>query len=159
MRHGTRCIRGTIVAGALAVPGLASAAPGQGTTGDPVIVDVLPWFQRGDTSVAASDVIDAYSCDAGLDESGHEWIYRFELPADARVTAWVEGDGDVVDNDVHLLDDLALDGTLATSCVARGHTIAEADMTAGTRFAVVDAWNGEAQAGPFVLRVYAIGAE
>jgi hypothetical protein len=147
------------VAGALAVPGLASAAPGQGTTGDPVIVDVLPWFQRGDTSVAASDVIDAYSCDAGLDESGHEWIYRFELPADARVTAWVEGDGDVVDNDVHLLDDLALDGTLATSCVARGHTIAEADMTAGTRFAVVDAWNGEAQAGPFVLRVYAIGAE
>ncbi len=139
--------------------GSALAAPGQGTTDDPVVIDQLPWFQRGDTTLAASDVIDAYSCDAGLDESGHEWIYRFELPADARVTAWLEGDGDVVDNDVHLLDDLSLDGTLATGCRARGHTIAEADLTAGTRYVVVDTFDGEAQAGAFVLRLYAVGAQ
>lgn len=148
-----------IVAAAIALPASAAAAPGQGTSDDPVVIDVLPWFQRGDTSVAASDVIDTYACDTGLDESGPEWIYRFELPADARVTAWIEGDGDVVDNDVHLLHDLALEGTLAMSCAARAHTIAEADMAAGTHYVVVDAYAGEAQAGAFVLRVYAIGAE
>lgn len=144
---------------AIAVPGSAAAAPGEGTPEDPIVVDQLPWFQAGDTTLAMSDVIDAYSCDVGLDESGHEWIYRFELPADARVTAWLEGDGDVVDNDVHLLDDLTLDGTTATGCRARGHAIAEADMTAGTRFVVVDAFDGETQEGPFVLRLYAVGAE
>jgi MYXO-CTERM domain-containing protein len=155
----THWIHWIIAAVAIAFPGSALAAPGQGTPDDPVVIDQLPWFQRGDTTVATSDAIDAYSCDMGLDESGHEWIYRFELPADARVTAWIEGDGAVVDNDVHLLDDLSLDGAVATSCVARGHTIAEADLTAGTRFVVVDAFDGEAQAGAFVLRLYAVGSE
>lgn len=141
------------------VPAGAAAAPGQGTVDDPVVVDALPYFVRGDTTDAVSDVIDDYACDPGTDESGAEWIYRFDLPADARVTAWVAGDSGTVDNDVHLLDDLTLDGAQATACAARGHTIAEADMTAGTHYVVVDTYNGEAQAGPFVLRMFAIGAD
>jgi hypothetical protein len=143
----------------LVVPASASAAPGQGSQSDPVVIDALPWFQRGDTAGAASDAIDAYDCDAALDESGPEKIHRFELPADARVTAWLEGDDGVVDNDVHLLHDLVLDGTTAQQCAARGHTIAEADMAAGTHYVVVDSWNGEAQSGPYVLRIWAVGEE
>lgn len=152
-------MRGGWIAIVLAVPATASAAPGQGSQSDPVVIDALPWFQRGDTTGAPSDVIDLYDCDLGLDESGPERIYRFELPADARVTAWLEGDDGVVDNDVHLLHDLVLDGATAQQCAARGHTIAEADMTAGTHYVVVDSWNGEAQSGPYVLRIWAVGAE
>jgi hypothetical protein len=152
-------MRGGWIAVLLAVPASASAAAGPGTTTDPVVIDALPWFQRGDTTGAPSDAIDLYDCDTTNDESGPERIYRFELPADARVTAWLEGDGGTVDNDVHLLHDLDLAGTTAQQCAARGHTIAEADMTAGTHYVSVDAWNGEAQAGPYVLRIWAVGEE
>jgi hypothetical protein len=152
-------MRGVWIGVVLALPASASAAAGQGTMADPVVIDALPWFQRGDTAGAPSDAIDLYDCDPTNDESGPERIYRFDLPADARVTAWLEGDTDVVDNDIHLLHELDLAGTTAQQCAARGHTIAEADMAAGTHYVVVDAWNGEAQAGPYVLRIWAVGAE
>jgi hypothetical protein len=145
-------MRGGWIALVLGVPASAHAAAGQGTQGDPVIVDTLPWFQRGDTATATSDAIDTYDCDAATDESGPERIYRFELPADARVTAWLDGDDGVVDNDVHLLTDLEIVGTVAQQCAARGHTIAEADMLAGTHYVAVDAWNGQGQ-GPYELRM------
>jgi hypothetical protein len=152
-------MRGGWIAVLLAVPASASAAPGQGTGDDPVVIDALPWFQRGDTASSSSDMIDSYDCDPDVDESGPERIYRFELPADARVTAWLEGDDGTIDNDVHILHDLEIAGTTAQQCAGRGHTIAEADMVAGTHYVAVDAWNGEAQAGAYVLRIWAVGAE
>ena len=39
----------------------------------------------------------------------------------------------------------------------RGNAIAEAELTAGEHYAVVDTYDGEAQAGPFVLHLEAIG--
>jgi MYXO-CTERM domain-containing protein len=137
--------------------GTVWAAPGAGTTDDPIVIDALPYFAAGSTVGAPSSAIDAYDCDPGLDESGAEVVYRFALEADARVTAWVDGDGGMVDIDVHLLDDLVLDGTTATGCVARANRIAEAEMTAGTHYVAIDSYAGAAQRGPFVLRVYAIG--
>jgi hypothetical protein len=124
-----------------------------------VVIDALPWFQRGDTAGAPSDAIDEYDCAPGNDESGPERIYRFELPADARVTAWLEGDDGIVDNDVHLLHELEIAGAVAQQCAARGNAIAEADMAAGTHWVAVDAWSGDAQAGPYVLRIWAVGSE
>ncbi len=135
----------------------AGAEQGAGTLADPIRVDALPYFVAGTTVGAPSQVIDNYSCAPELDESGPELLYRFELPARARVTAWLEGDSDVVDNDVHILADLELDGATATGCLARAHTIAEAELEAGTYYIAVDVYNGPEQVGDFVLRLYAVG--
>lgn len=133
----------------------ARAAPGAGTLSDPVRVDAFPYALRATTSGAES-VIDAYSCDAGIDESGPELVFVFQLSAAARVTAWIE-EAAPVDVDVHLLDDLTISAGVATSCKSRGNRIAEAELGAGTHYVAVDSFNGVEQAGDFVLRLYAIG--
>lgn len=137
--------------------GLSSAAPGQGTLTDPIVVDAFPYVLASTTTGAPSSVIDSYDCSSSSDESGPERVFKFSLSAAARVTAWVEGDAGSVDVDVHLLDDLTLSGAQSTSCLARGNKIAEADMSAGEHFVVVDSFDGAAQAGDFVLHLYAIG--
>lgn len=134
---------------------VASAAPGAGTAADPIEVDALP-YALASTTAGAGSSIDAYSCDSGIDETGPELIFAFQLGADARVTAWIEESG-TVDVDVHLLDDLSVSGGIATSCKSRGNKIAEAEMSAGTRYVAIDSFNGSAQAGDFVFHLYAIG--
>ena len=151
-------MRGRVLAALLLWPTGAWAAPGVGTADDPVVVDALPFFVGG-TTVDAASTIQQYDCDPALDESGGEVLYRFELDATARVTAWVEGDNGTVDIDVHLLEGLdVVDGT-AVGCAARGNRIAEATLDAGEHWIAVDTFNGDAQAGSFVLRLYAVGSE
>jgi hypothetical protein len=138
-------------------PSLAKAMPGAGTLSDPVRVDALPYAIKGDTSLSMSSEIDSYDCSPATDESGPEVVYRFELPAPARVTAWVLGDTATVDIDVQLLDDLDVSGGVATGCLNRNNRIAEADMSAGVHYVVIDSYQGAAQAGPYVLHLDAIG--
>jgi MYXO-CTERM domain-containing protein len=135
----------------------ARAEPGAGTLDDPTVVDALPYIVKGSTVMGPSDAIDSYSCDPALDESGPEHIYRFNLEAPARVTAWVEGDGGSVDIDVHLLDGPEVIGGVATQCATRANVIAEAEMSAGEHWVVVDSYAGDAQAGSYVLHLEAIG--
>ena len=142
--------------GALSVAQRVDAELAPGTSNKPVVVDALPYALKSSTQGAPSNVFQSYSCAATTDESGPERIFELSLPKDARVTAWVE-EAAPVDVDVHLLTDLSVVGGEATNCVSRGNRIAEADMTAGTRFVVVDSFKGAAQAGPFVLHIYAIG--
>ncbi len=142
--------------GVLCVAAQAAAELAPGTTDEPIVVDAMPYALKSSTLSAPSSVIQSYSCATNTDESGPERIFQFTLPKDARVTAWVE-EAAPVDVDVHLLTDLSVAGGEATGCVSRGNRIAEAEMTAGTRFVVVDSFKGVAQAGPFVLRMYAIG--
>ncbi|MBW2456636.1 MAG: phosphodiester glycosidase family protein [Deltaproteobacteria bacterium] len=140
--------------------GLASpavAAPGAGTFDDPVVVDAFPYVIADTTEASPSDEVDFYSCSPNTDETGPERVFAFSLAQAARVTAWVEGDGGSVDVDVHLLSTADLAGGVATDCVARGNVIAEAEMSGGDHFVVVDSYDGEAQAGPFVLHLEAIG--
>ena len=150
--------RGWVAALVVAQPVVALAAPGAGTLDDPVEIDALPYIVAGSTVAAGSDAIDLYDCGPGLDESGAEVVYAFELPAPARVTAWIEGDDGVVDVDVHLLETLAVEGGTA-ACVARGNAIAEAELPSGRHYLVVDTFEGDAQAGAYVLHVHAIGEE
>jgi hypothetical protein len=133
-------------------------AAGHGTIAQPFVVDDFPYVVRG-TTVAAGHAIDGYSC-SSADESGGEVVYAFTLPAAARVTAWVEGDGGdggEVDIDVHILRDLAMTDTRATNCAARDNVIAEAELEAGTHYVVVDTYRGDSHAGPYVLHLEAIG--
>ena len=147
---------GLAVLGVLSLTCPTLAAPAAGTLQEPLVVDALPYALLSSTKGAPSVTIDRYSCAPTTDESGPERVFRFELPTDSRVTAWVE-ESSPVDVDVHLLTDLDVSGGEAKSCVGRGNKIAEAQMSAGTRFVVVDSFKGAAQAGEFVLHLYAIG--
>jgi hypothetical protein len=132
----------------------AWARPGAGTLSDPLVIDAFPYVAAGDTS-GGTHAVDGYSC-AAQSEAGPERVYRFTLDAPARVTAWVEA-ASPVDVDVHLLDDAALSGKTASSCVARADIIAEAQMDAGEHWLIVDSYVDDSNAGPYVLHVEAIG--
>ncbi|MBK8252051.1 MAG: phosphodiester glycosidase family protein [Polyangiaceae bacterium] len=147
----------TALLGALLVPSAAHADQGAGTLADPIRIDMFPYAVKGNTALSTSSEIDFYDCAAATNESGPEVVYRFELSQAARVTAWVEGDSATVDIDVQLLDDLTVAGGVANGCLARNNRIAEANMAAGVHYVTVDSYNGAAQAGPFVLRIDAIG--
>ncbi|MCA9597425.1 MAG: phosphodiester glycosidase family protein [Myxococcales bacterium] len=147
-------LRSFAIASCLTLP--AVAAPGTGTESDPIVVDALPYALLSTTAGAPSSVIDGYDCAASTDESGPERIFRFSLLVPSRVTAWIEESG-TVDVDVHLLDHFILNGGGASTCVSRGNTVAEAEMSAGVHYLVVDTFNGVDQAGEFVLHLDAIG--
>lgn len=135
-------------------PSGAAAAEGAGTLEDPVRIDVFPYAHAADTTGRGA-TLDTYGCAPTLDEGGPEVVYRFELPAAATVTAWLEGDrSGVVDIDVHLLADPAAAGG-SVPCLARGNLWAEADLPAGPGWVVVDTYvsGGRPLPGPYVLRV------
>src|SRR5262245_58687671 len=138
----------------IGLSGVAQARPGAGTFADPIVVDAFPYLARGD-SLAGGHAVDKYSC-APQNESGGELVYRFTLERASKVSAWVEQSAGV-DVDVHLLTDATVSGRQATTCVARGDIIAEADLPAGEHFAVVDTFSNNTNGGIFVLHLEAIG--
>jgi MYXO-CTERM domain-containing protein len=148
---------GLLICAIAITPSMADAAPGVGTIDDPIRVDAFPYIVAGDTTRAVSNEIDSYACAPSLPQTGPEIVYAFQLDAPARVTAWVEGDTATVDIDVHLLTDLEVVDGEAVSCAFRADKIAEAEMSAGTHYVVVDTYAGPEQAGPFVLHLHAIG--
>jgi MYXO-CTERM domain-containing protein len=141
---------------ALLAPALALAAPAAATLDDPSFLPENPFAVAGST-VGAPSEIDGYDCAPGVDESGGERVFAIEVPAAGKLTAWVEGDDGVVDVDVHLVVGASLDAGLLSGCVARGNTIAEADVPAGVALVVVDSFEGTAQEGAFILRAAWIG--
>lgn len=136
----------------------AYADLGGGTLVDPIRVDLLPFKILG-TTVDGESSINSYSCATSTDESGPEIIYRVPIEYPMKLTAWVEGDNASVDIDVHILTSLDLSGDQASSCVARGNRIAEAELDSGYAFVVVDSYSGASKAGPFVLSIDGIGAQ
>jgi len=139
----------------VAAPLTAVAATGAGTFADPIVVDAFPYVVRG-TTVGGSDAVDVYSCGTQR-EAGPERVYRFTLPAAARVTAWVEPAAGV-DVDVQLLDDATIANRQATRCAARGDLIAEAELAPGAHIVVVDTYGAApTTGGGYVLHLEAIG--
>lgn len=124
-----------------------------GDWGRPYRVEAFPFLHRG-TTVGRAAWATRYPPRPDLLEAGPEVVYRLDLPAPARVTAWVQGDGGGVDVDVHVLHSLRLlpDGS-APDSRARGDRVAEADLPAGPAYVVVDTFEGPARAGPYQLRI------
>ena len=110
-----------------------------------ICVDRFPFTNSNDTRLSTRGTFDRYDCAPNTDESGHEVIYRVDVPASGFLSAAVyESAG--VDVDVHILS--ALD---SQACIARGNLHAKADVTAGTWFVVVDTFvsGGVPQAGAY----------
>lgn len=125
---------------------------GSGTTGEPYVIDELPFSDWRDTTTSSSDVFDSYpSCSSGADESGPEVVYQLNLSAAVRLRAMVLDVGDV-DIDIHLLEDLGG----GESCLARNDTLVQGTLGPGTFYLVADTYVssvGEPYVGEFLLVV------
>lgn len=101
---------------------------------DVICVDSLP-FVDTNTTVGGNAVLDGYGCAPTTNEGGPERVYRVDLAEGGLLVASLDGLGDGVDVDVHVLEELD-PGT----CLDRGHWDAAALVPAGRFWVVVDSW-------------------
>lgn len=133
--------------------------PRPGDWAAPFVVPAAP-FVHASTTVGRRSVAGRYSTRPDLVEAGPEVVYRVDVPARGRLTAWVRGDGapaadgQTVDVDVHVLRSLEVDASgLAVACLARANEAVEVEVDAGTYYVVVDTYQSAARAGAYVLRI------
>jgi hypothetical protein len=129
------------------------ALEGEGTAGDPLEI-TLPFTDLRDTRDGFASDIDAYGgCDASLDESGPEVVYRFELTTRTTIRALVFDRG-AVDIDLHLLGD----GVSGADCLLRDDSDLETTLDPGRYHLVLDSYvsGGEERSGEYLLVLQAL---
>jgi hypothetical protein len=110
--------------------------PGEGTQGEPWVIEELPFTDVRDTATDGLPFVDAYpGCNSDADESGPELWYRLEVEQTVRLRAAVL-DMEGVDIDVHLVDASAS----GDGCIERGHHFVEETLEPGTYHFVLDTW-------------------
>ncbi len=117
----------------------------------PIAVEAFPYSDARDTTDAPESVVDAYACAPATDESGGEFVYRVEVPAEGALVVRVDDvSGDDVDVDVHLLESADPD-----TCRARDNRETSWIVEPGTWYVVVDTWaqNGTEFPGAYVLDI------
>lgn len=141
--------------------GLDPAGPrpeGDGSAAAPFVIRSLPWADRRDTTQSIHLDLDRYTgCASTADESGPEFLYRYETSRAVTIRAMVFDRGDV-DIDLHLLDASATE----SGCIARSDRIIEATLAPGTYHFALDTYvssNGTVRAGEvlFVMLECAAG--
>jgi len=128
---------------------------GVGTPEDPIVIPcgALPcvYEDSRDTNDAPSDRFDTYPPNT-LDESGPEFVYRFTIDEEVRVSAGIDfPEPDGTDVDLHLLSSLD-----PLTLIARDHHSVYAVLQPGTYFLVLDTYvnaGGEELKGPYHLHV------
>lgn len=123
---------------------------GDGSSSDPILIPSLPFVDSRNTGTGGQSVIDAYpGCNATQNESGNEFIYRFQTEHPIRVRAFV-----IVrtptDVDVHLLDHTAT----GAGCLARHDREVIYDLAPGTYHFALDTFvsaNGNINSGEFLF--------
>lgn len=155
---------GTGATGATGGSGGAGAFAGTGGTGGSgnclstggscpdgvVCVTGFPCEHSSTTAGAASDQIDAYSCEPSTNESGPEVIYRVDVPEEGLLALELSDSmSPGTDIDVHLLGSLD-----PATCVDRGHWRAGALLAAGSYWVTADTWvsgDGQEHDGSYTL--------
>jgi hypothetical protein len=126
-----------------------AAVPADPCPTDVVCVTGFPFTHSDTTAGAASDVFDAYSCASATNESGHEVVYRVDVPQAGFLALTLGGMPAGVDVDVHLLA-----SEDAADCIDRGNFAAGAFVEAGRYWVVADTWvssTGDEKDGPYTL--------
>ncbi|MEM9492055.1 MAG: SGNH/GDSL hydrolase family protein [Myxococcota bacterium] len=107
---------------------------GAGLSYDPFVIGELPFAHAADTGQSSSRMIDRYDgCGANQNESGPEYIYRFDVDRAMTVRAMVI-DRDGADIDVHLMRD----GIAGEFCVQRNHRAITGELEPGTYYFNLD---------------------
>ena len=121
----------------------------EGSRAAPIVIDTLPYQDARTTVDAPGHWFNYYACAPTTPEYGREWVYRVDLCQPGHLEATVADDAGT-DIDLHLLS--ALD---ERACLARGDTMAAADVEAGTYYVVADSYvNNQVTAeGPYLLNV------
>jgi hypothetical protein len=119
---------------------------------NPIPIEAFPFQDARDTRQAPRSDWDGYSCAPDTSEAGGEFVYVVDIDEPGTLTvSHDEQDGDGVDIDVHLLDDLRPD-----ACLARDHIQFSQRVEPGRYYIVADTWTnagGMQQAGPYTLDV------
>ncbi|MCK5808038.1 hypothetical protein KAH37_03520 [bacterium] len=114
-----------------------------GTIANPIVIGSFPYSDSGNTRNLVSHVIDTYSASPSTKEFGPEFIYRFTLAEPGTLTAGVADLQSGVDNDIHLLSSLNLNGDdQAVDTIARNDSEVSEHLAAGVYYLVVDSYTG-----------------
>ena len=114
-----------------------------GTIANPIVIGSFPYSDSGNTRNLNSHEIDTYSASPTTKEFGPEVIYRFEIASAGTVTASVADLQSGVDNDIHLLSSLSVDGDdQAVDAIARNDKEISEHLDAGVYYLVVDSYTG-----------------
>ena len=116
----------------------------------------FPFYDTRDTRNAPSERFDFYSCSPETDESGPEYIYRFQSNVPGVLTAQVAEDNMAgYDMDLHLLADTDQIDPDQPSCIIRAHKEFTLWIEPGSYLLIVDTYvsEGVPQSGPFELKV------
>ncbi len=144
-------VAATIEHGAQSLDEAEPLLQGDGSPDQPFEIPGLPFTDLRDTSQSEHSDLALYTgCESDSDESGPEYLYRFEVTEPVRVRAIV-ADLEGVDIDVHLLDETASE----EGCLQRDHHIVEGTLGPGTYHFALDSWSdGEApMAGEYLFVV------
>lgn len=126
-----------------------------GTIAEPVPVssDDFPVSLHNNTRDFVSMEFDKYSVDPTINEQGPEVIYKLQMKSKKKIAICIDEFLDEnINNNIYLLKSLKKDSThFASDCVARGDSLIEQELDAGTYYIVVD--SGEDQPGEYKLTI------
>ncbi len=149
-------LRAVLVAGeANLEPEPVPTLAGMGDLDDPFVIPSLPFTDARDTQDSLSTELDVYTgCLSGTDESGPEYLYRFELDQPTRIRAAVL-DRAGVDIDIQLLD--ASGDVDEASCIVRHDTLVQLTLEPGVYAFALDTYvaAGIEQSGEYTFVVHA----
>jgi len=129
-------IKAVVVDGAPALDDGGDVLTGDGSPDAPFEIPWLPFSDRRDTLDSDHRNLDLYTgCESDSDESGAEFLYRFEVGETVRVRAIVL-DLEGVDIDIHLLDETASE----EGCLLRDHHLVESTLEPGIYYFALDTW-------------------
>ncbi|MCA9519718.1 MAG: hypothetical protein KC609_02040, partial [Myxococcales bacterium] len=127
---------------------------GDGSIEKPFVIDGFPYSDRRNTALSPHRVLASYSgCNATQDESGPEYVYRFELNRKTRIRAIVlDGDGGSVDVDLHLLAGAPTEA----ACLERNDKTINAELDSGVYYLVLDTYvsGGTELPGEYLLVIH-----
>jgi hypothetical protein len=122
---------------------------GTGTKADPYRIRTNPYIVNHTTVGAPTDWANYSPTGTGINESGPERLYRFDLTVACSVTIDVTHTGyPSKDIDIHLLT-----AASNTSCIARDDFTITTSLGPGTYYISADTFGGSGAATPYTLRV------